>query len=96
LNVACKTAIEENGGKNMADNYFEVIKEVIWDYTNDKTLKVEPDSVLFADLGVDSYELIEVVTALEEKYDIDINERNIKGFKTVRDMMKYLEANVPA
>jgi|GEM_PF-670144 len=80
----------------MADNYFEVIKEVIWDYTNDKTLKVEPDSVLFADLGVDSYELIEVVTALEEKYDIDINERNIKGFKTVRDMMKYLEANVPA
>ena len=72
----------------------ETIRDIIWEYLNDKSVKIEPESVIAADLGIDSYEFVDIICALEEKYNLDIEERVFKKFRTVQDMISYLEANV--
>lgn len=72
----------------------ETIRNIIQEYLNDETIKVEPESVFSADLGIDSYEFVDIICALEGKYNLDIEERVFKKFRTVQDIINYLEENV--
>ncbi len=72
----------------------ETIQNIIHEYLNDNNIKIEPESVLSADLSIDSYEFVDIICALEEKYNLDIEERVFKKFRTVQDIISYLEENV--
>lgn len=72
----------------------ETIRNIIQEYLNDESVIIEPKSVLSADLGIDSYEFVDIICTLEEKYDLDIEERVFKKFRTVQDIINYLEENV--
>lgn len=72
----------------------ETIRNIIQEYLNDESVIIEPQSVLSADLGIDSYEFVDIICTLEEKYDLDIEERVFKKFRTVQDIINYLEENV--
>jgi acyl carrier protein len=50
-----------------------------------------PDSRLVDDLGFDSLDRVELVMAIEEDYDIDIPDEAAENFRTVSDIMKYVE-----
>lgn len=52
-------------------------------------ISISRDTVLLADLGLNSFELIEMVCAVEE-FDIEIPDREIKSFKTVGDIMDFI------
>jgi acyl carrier protein len=53
--------------------------------------KITEESALIADLGLNSLDVINVVVAFEEEFDIDIPDKDIKSFSTVGDIVKYLE-----
>lgn len=53
-------------------------------------ISISRDTVLLADLGLNSFELIEMVCAVEEEFDIEIPDREIKSFKTVGDIMDFI------
>ena len=72
----------------------ETIRNIIQEYLNDESVIIEPQSVLSADLGIDSYEFVDIICTLEEKYNLDIEERVFKKFRTVQDIINYLEENV--
>lgn len=72
----------------------ETIRNIIQEYLNDESVIIEPKSVLSADLGIDSYEFVDIICTLEEKYNLDIEERVFKKFRTVQDIINYLEENV--
>lgn len=42
------------------------------------------------DLGADSLDLVELIMALEEEFDIEIPEKDAEGFATVQDVVNYL------
>ena len=49
------------------------------------------DSSFVDDLGADSVDLVELVMAMEEEFDIgEIEEEDLTGLKTVGDCVKYL------
>ena len=50
------------------------------------------DSELSNDLGINSIELADLVMLCEEKFDIEINDEDIRKFTTVADVVNYLEA----
>jgi acyl carrier protein len=64
-------------------------------------LGVEPDQVQldksFArDLAADSLDLVELIAAVEDKYDVELPEDELEQMKNVGDLWKYLEARSPA
>lgn len=72
----------------------ETIRDIIHEYLNDESVKIEPESVLSAELGIDSYEFVDIICALEENYNLDIEENVFKKFRTIQDIINYLEKNV--
>ncbi len=68
--------------------------EMLNDCTDGRITEVNPDDVLTADLGLNSFELFDMVCLIEEKYDITIPDKVFPTLVTVKDVVKYLEENV--
>ena len=53
------------------------------------------DSSFVDDLGADSVDLVELVMAMEEEFDIgEIDEEDLAGLKTVGDCVRYLNSKL--
>lgn len=59
-------------------------------------LSVEPDEVIpeasfVDDLGADSLDLVELIMAMEEEFDIEISDEEAEKLQTVQDAIKYIK-----
>jgi acyl carrier protein len=59
-------------------------------------LGVDPDRVQMdvsfqRDLAADSLDLVELIAAIEDKYDVELPEEELEKMKVVGDLWKYLE-----
>lgn len=45
-----------------------------------------------SDLRADSFELMQLVVALEQEYGIEIDDSELEGFATVGDVMAYIKS----
>ena len=68
------------------------IKQILLNYTN--VIKVEETSILEADLGLSSFDVVSIVTTFEDEFHIEIPDRDIRKLVTVKDIIEYLEARV--
>lgn len=75
-------------------NLREELLEILTDYTDGRITSVEPDDVMTSDLGLNSFELFDLICIIEEKYDISIPDRVLPTLVTIKDVVEYLEANV--
>ncbi|MDW7651060.1 MAG: acyl carrier protein [Bacillota bacterium] len=48
----------------------------------------------FEDLDADSLDIVELVMALEEEFNLEISDEEVENIKTVGDVVKYIEAHV--
>jgi len=69
----------------------EKLANIISNYTGKKDLRLTEDTVLTTDLGLTSFDLIQLVVAVEDEFDIEISDRAIKNFKTAGDVIRYIE-----
>lgn len=53
--------------------------------------EVHMDTDLQADLGADSLDAVELMMALEEEFDMQIPDEEAQRFRTVEDIVKFLE-----
>ncbi len=53
--------------------------------------RVKPESSFIDDLGADSLDIVELVMAMEEEFEIEIPDEDAEKLRTVQDVMKYLE-----
>ncbi len=70
----------------------ERLVKIIQEYTGEMGLTINKDTVLISDLGLNSFELINLVCKVEDEFDIEIPDRAIKNFKTVGDVIDFIEA----
>ena len=54
---------------------------------------VNMDSSFTDDLGADSLDLVELIMALEEEFDMEIPDEDAENIKTVADAVNYAKAN---
>jgi len=71
----------------------EDVKEVVVEQLDCDPAEVKEDSKFIEDLGADSLDVVELVMALEEKFDIEIPDEDAEGILTVADAIKYIEDN---
>lgn len=68
----------------------EKLTEIIHEQTGDDTITINRNSVLLADLGMNSFDLINLVCVLEDEFEVEIPDRVIGDFKIVGDVMDYI------
>ena len=70
---------------------FESVKSILEKYTESE---VREDSSLMGDLGLTSFDLAVIVSEFEEKFSISVEDRDVVGLVTVKDVVDYLEKKV--
>lgn len=73
---------------------FDDVRDVIVETVGCEAAAVTPEARLNDDLGADSLAAMELIMALEEKLDIEIDDAELDQFKTVNDLVSYLETKV--
>lgn len=68
----------------------EVIDLIAGTLDIDKS-ELDNDTDLAHDLNVESIDLVDLVTAFEDKYNFEIPDQELKKLQTVGDIVKYVE-----
>lgn len=55
---------------------------------------IQPDSTFIDDLGADSLDVIELLMALEEEFEVDIPDEDAEEFQNVADVIAYLQKKI--
>lgn len=55
--------------------------------------EVKPESSFVESLGADSLDLTELIMAMEEEFDIEIDDEDAQKISTVQDAINYIKAN---
>jgi acyl carrier protein len=69
----------------------EKIRAIIADELGVEEDSIDVDSQLADDLGADSLDAVELIMAIEEEFDIEIDDSSATKMKTVQDIVDYLE-----
>ena len=70
---------------------FERIRTIIAEELDVDKASIEPQSKLADDLGADSLDAVELIMAIEEEFDVEIDDNDATKIKTVQDIVDYLE-----
>ncbi len=72
---------------------FEKVKALIVEQ-----LDVDEDKITmmttFEDIDADSLDVVELVMALEEEFNLEIADEEVEKIKTVGDIVNFIEANI--
>ena len=69
----------------------EKIVYMIREELNIDDIDINEDTSFKDDLGVDSLDLLELVMAFEEEYNIELNPEELEGISTVGDIMEFIK-----
>ena len=76
------------------DTVLEKVKEVISEQLGiDDTDSITTETTFIDDLGADSLDIVELIMALEEEFDMEIPEEEAEKITSVRDVVSYIENN---
>lgn len=70
----------------------KILYEIIHEFIDKNIYKIKPSMYLVQDLGINSLDLIEISMKLEERFNIHIPDRKISKFRTVQDILNYLNS----
>lgn len=73
------------------DAIFDKIKEVIVDQLGVDEETIEMGSSFIDDLGADSLDIVELIMALEEEFDLEIPDADAEKIATVGDVAEYIK-----
>ena len=76
------------------EEIFEKIKGIIVEQLGVTDTSVTTESSFIDDLGADSLDLVELIMALEEEFDIEIPDSDAEKVVTVGDVVDYIKAHV--
>jgi acyl carrier protein len=70
----------------------ERVKQIIVEQLGVDENQVDPSASFVDDLGADSLDIVELVMAFEEAFDLDIPDEDAEKIKTVQDAITYIES----
>ncbi|MBE7027102.1 MAG: acyl carrier protein [Ruminococcaceae bacterium] len=72
---------------------FEKVKAIIVDQLGVEEDAVTMEASFLEDLGADSLDIVELIMALEEEFDVEIPDEDAEKISTVGDAVNYITAN---
>ncbi len=75
---------------------FDRVKAIVVEQLGVEAGEVTPQSKFVEDLGADSLDVVELVMALEEEFDLEIPDEDAEKIATVGEAVKYIESHTEA
>ena len=69
---------------------FEKLQQLYNDISGREDIKLDPQMKL-KDLDLSSLGLVQLICAIEDEFDIEISNKDLKSFKSVKNVVDYLE-----
>ncbi len=66
------------------------VKNIIADQLGVGEEEIKPTSSFIEDLGADSLDIVELVMAMEEEFEVEIPDEEAENIKTVQDAGNYI------
>ena len=74
----------------------EKVKHIIVEQLGVDEDEVKPEASFVDDLGADSLDVVELVIALEEEFEMEISDEDAEKLATVQQAIEYIKANAKA
>jgi acyl carrier protein len=71
-------------------NVEQKVKNIIADQLGVGEEEIKPTSSFIEDLGADSLDIVELVMAMEEEFEVEIPDEEAENIKTVQDAVNYI------
>lgn len=72
---------------------FEKVRDIVVEQLGVEADDVTIDSTFIDDLGADSLDIVELIMAFEEEFNVEIPDEVAEKIKTVKDTVAYIDQN---
>ncbi len=72
---------------------FEKIRTILSEQLDIEEDDITMDSKIADDLGADSLDVVDLIMAIEDEFDVEVPDEDIEGIKTVGDVVNYITDN---
>ncbi len=76
-----------------SEEIFEKVKGIIVEQLGASETAVTLEASFIDDLGADSLDIVELIMALEEEFDMEIPDADAEKITTVNDVVEYIKEN---
>jgi acyl carrier protein len=80
----------------MSADIFAKVQEVVADKLDVDVSKITPEASFTNDLGADSLDVVELVMALEEEFEVEIPDEEAEKLQTVQSVVDYINTKIKA
>ncbi len=74
----------------------ERVAEIIVEQLGVTAAEVSPEASFIDDLGADSLDIVELIMAMEEEFDVEIPDDDAEKMQTIGDAINYLKSKLEA
>lgn len=72
---------------------FDKVRSIVAEQLGIEEKDITKESSFIDDLDADSLDVVELIMALEEEFDLEIPDEEAEKLKTVGDAVKYIESH---
>ena len=72
---------------------FDKVRDIVVDQLGSEADEVTLESTFIDDLGADSLDIVELIMAFEEEFNVEIPDEAAEKIKTVQDVVNYIDQN---
>lgn len=73
---------------------FERIRQILMDQLDLDEEKITLEADIVEDLEADSLDVVDLVMTIEDEYGLEVPDDQIENFRTVGDVVRYIEENI--
>jgi acyl carrier protein len=93
LEVEGFSTVWKAGDRMQKEKIVELVNEVFQEDFEIEPQQLVPEAHLFAELGLDSLDVVDLVVALQKKFDVSIrDDERIRDIRTLNDLYDLIEA----
>ena len=82
-------------GNTVSDENFDRFKKCAIDVLSIEDAKITKEASFADDLDADSLDLVELVMALEEEFDVSVEEEELEGIETIGAAFDLITGKLP-
>ena len=72
---------------------FDKVRDIVVEQLGWEADEVTLESTFIDDLGADSLDIVELIMAFEEEFNVEIPDEAAEKIKTVQDVVNYIDQN---
>ena len=72
---------------------FDKVRDIVVEQLGSEADEVTLESTFIDDLGADSLDIVELIRAFEEEFNVEIPDEAAEKIKTVQDVVNYIDQN---